>query len=86
MVIGHTHKSWDCSLNTAFNPFVQNAAEPQVRKATNSRAIWSLSNQGAGAFWTQGGKVGIWKQSHNNKKDGSLPKIDKGYEPHYCLP
>jgi hypothetical protein len=51
--------SRDYSLNTTFDPFVQNVAEPQVRKATNSRAIWSFSNQGAGAFWAQGGKAGI---------------------------
>jgi uncharacterized protein YigE (DUF2233 family) len=49
--------------NTTFDPFVQNVAEPQVRKATNSRTIWSFSNQGAGAFWAQGGKAGIREQS-----------------------
>jgi hypothetical protein len=51
--------------NTAFDPFVQNAAEPQVREATNSRAIWSFSNQDAGALWAQWGKAGIREQSPN---------------------
>jgi hypothetical protein len=67
----------DCSLNTAFDPFVQNVAEPQVRKATNSRAIWSFSNQGAGALWAQGGKAGIWEQSQTLAKNQKLLSIEK---------
>jgi hypothetical protein len=51
--------------NTAFDPFVQNAAESQVREATNSRAIWSFSNQDAGALWAQWGKAGIREQPPN---------------------
>jgi hypothetical protein len=42
--------------NTAFDPFVHNAAEPLVRNMNNSRAILNVSNQGVGAFWANGAK------------------------------
>jgi hypothetical protein len=49
--------------NTAFDTSIQNASEPQMRNMKNSRAILNVSNQGAAAFWTRGGKVGIREQS-----------------------
>jgi hypothetical protein len=54
--------------NTAFDSFVQNASEPQMRNMKNSRAILNVSNQGAAAFWTRWGKVGIREQSLHCQK------------------
>ena len=42
--------------NTALDTFVQNVAEPPVKKVNNSRAILNFLNQGAGTFWANGAK------------------------------
>jgi len=64
------NEEWGLFSNTALDTFVQNVAEPPVKKVNNSRAILNFLNQGAGTFWANGAKPVF----------GNSPVISKGGE------